>query len=292
MLVRIFAILQLCIVFTLIIWALSQSFLGTLYIFKSESMVYRYLMGENGGGDGSPLGQKVARNEERFEKLPQTDKRLLREGLKNVEGRVSLTGFEKSKRAVEILLFRLPLFLRVWMVMALVVSLMLLLKVEVAGKLVWCLPLLACFYALDNRLNGISPTQINEAFFPKEDVIVKEYLKEPLHGSVDEERKQLLKGWRIYLVKEWAHLVPSQDPDVFQAQAEEGEYAFHLARLKALRESRKTQNRKIHGDQLERELYESKESILMLCLYVIWNLCFALCVYKKIKQDRQAHALG
>ena len=83
-----------------------------------------------------------------------------------------------------------------------------------------------------------------------------------------EQHDQLLKAWKKYLIINWAKEKPSKDLIDFQQQAEEGDFQFTLARLKA--------------SDGEKNILESKyhhPSMLLLILYFFWNVYFAYTAY-------------
>ena len=111
--------------------------------------------------------------------------------------------------------------------------------------------------------------------FPSEARLINDYIKEPLSPNIMEQEKQLRKGWELYLVDQWAHENPSEDAQIRRQQAENGEYAFTVARIK------KTHLQKTPESYV---VFHRKQSLFLLCLYVGWNLFFAYYVTKKLRK--------
>ena len=276
---RIMAILQLCVAFTLIFWTCGLPFMGDLFSYKSKILLYQDIMGDNAllqkldATKADQLQSKFVRNSERFKQLPRSQKIQILEGYNSVQKLTTTTFFEKMQKSIMILLVGLPPLELVWIILAVVVSILLLLRIEGATHAAWLLPLVVLAYAMDNQFHGKpSPPSPDAALFPSEQVIVNDYLREPLSSSIQEQHQQLKHGWELYLIQEWAKQIPSANSNVFQDQVEEGEFAFNVARVVA------------HAKVKEQSHFEnlrSKESIIYLLIYFFWNVYFAWVVTKK-----------
>jgi hypothetical protein len=263
---RICAIIQLCLVFTVILWNAAQPFAGDLFNQKSRALLYQDVMGISLGSELSPERQeRLQRNSERFEKLSFNQQQGLIKEYEAVQKEIQRPFLSKLKRAFHYLFYEIPPFEQAWIVLSLLIPIMLLKKVEGAHAAIWLLPLVTLCYAVDNRLNSSPPIQSAEAaLFPSESLLVADYLKEPLSENVFEQPEQLMQAWKLYLVKEWTK-------DTLNKQAEDGEFAFNLARIKA-RHIDQSKQSKIHGFP--------KEPLGILALYFFWNLFFAYTVFK------------
>ena len=227
-------------------------------------------------GVSSVIAQKMEHNSDRFKNLPQQEKEIILNNYEKIREPPEASWLTKIGRAINILFFELPPFERAWIFFSLIVSVMVLLGKPEVRYVVWLLPIIAFFYAVDNRLNGLNSTFFDEPLFPTEQEIVQNYLREPLKTSIADQREQLLKGWHIYLVEKWAKAKPSEDQQVFDKQVEEGEYQFSLSRLDGLEKAKPIQ---------ERDFYLGKESIFNLFIYVVWNIFFACFVFFKFSES-------
>jgi hypothetical protein len=273
---RVLAILQLCIAFTILIASASHPFIGELFAQKSQTLLYHNVMGNNvlseKIGNANPKYRELLKmNAIRFEKLPESQKTNIIEQYDALQAKSEKPFLTKLWHSIKILILDLPAFERAWLVLTVIISIMLLKRVEGSAKAAWLLPIVALLYALNNYAYGEKqlPTA-DSKLFPSEQIIVQEYLKEPLSQNILEQQPQLLKGWNNYLIKNWAHQIPSEDLDAFSKQAEEGEYAFNVARLEAI----------ANQPRQDRSVFHQRESVLLLALYVLWNLYFAWRVNK------------
>ncbi|MCE5318362.1 MAG: hypothetical protein LLG04_13510 [Parachlamydia sp.] len=258
---RLAAIVQLCIAFTLLAWQGSLPFMGELFSTKYKLLVYQHLM-----------GKKVEGHSERFSALPKREQTQILKEYAQLQSELDTTFLTKIKKTATGL-WDLPLFEKAWILFAILIPILLLKRVEGASQIIWILPLLSLAYALDNRFQGQpSEKTAEERLFPSEDLILKKYVGEPLKPSIIEQQQQLQQGWQTYLVREWAKEEPSQDTQQFLQQAEVGDFAFNLARIKAL---------KVTPSQRPKQ-----EPLSLLALYLFWNISFCLIVTKTLRQER------
>jgi hypothetical protein len=261
---RVMAIMQLCLAFTVIAWNASQPFMGELFSIKSRLLLYRHVMGMEDPNGVLSDTEKLKRNAERFNALPDAQRAPILLGHKMLQKLAERTSWMKLKRSFQILALRLPPFEQSWIVFSIIIPILLLKRVEGAEKAIWILPLLAILYAADNRLTSLPQQENREmALFPSEAAILNRYLKQPLSKNIFEQREQLLSGWKMYLIEEWAHEVPERDAFLFAEQAERGEFAFNRTRLEAL-----SPDDYLHS-------YSGKEPLALLAAYFFWNFLFA-----------------
>jgi len=217
------------------------------------------------------MGKKVEGHSERFSALPKRNQTQILKEYALLQSELDTPFLTKIKRTATGL-WDLPLFEKTWIVFAILIPILLLKRVEGAAQIVWILPLLTLAYALDNRFQGLPPEKTaEERLFPSEEMILQKYVGEPLKPSIIEQQKQLQQGWQTYLIREWAKEEPSQEPQQFLQQAEAGDFAFNLARIKAL---------KAPPSQRPKQ-----EPLSLLALYLFWNLSFCLIVNKALKQE-------
>lgn len=163
---------------------------------------------------------------------------------------------------------RLSPALQGWLLFSLVLALLLLLGVEGISIATWLLPLIAILYLL---MPPSSESSAVEEMVPSEQTIIQNYLQEPLAGSISDQRSQLLRGWELYLVREWAGEEPAAEVERRSEQRRIGEYRFQLARLLRLEPPRATPPR------IAPPLY---------LLFLGWNLFFAIAISVRSKARR------
>lgn len=265
---RVCAIVQLCIVFTIVLWHMSQPFMGDIFTVKSKLLLYHDVIGIAPAEQISEAKkERLERNAKRFETLSEVDKREILDNFHHTQDRLQRSFFNKLFRAFENL-FYLPVFEQAWLVLSLLISILLMKRVQGSQQAVWLLPLLTLCFAIDNRWNGMPATfSEEEKLFPSEKVIVEDYLKQPLSDNIFDQQEQLKRGWNLYLVKEWTSYTPSEKLNLFHLQAEEGEFFFNLERLKT------HVQKKIPKSPIQQPYW-------LLFLYLFWNLFFTCTIWK------------
>lgn len=268
---RLFAIAQLCISFSLILWMLGQPFLGEYYALRSRMVYYEYTMGTSESLMMKGEGLKMERNREQFSRLPQDDQALVINDYKALQEFSQRPFLTKILDGFKVLFLQIPAFEMAWLFLSVVLSLLLLLKVEGAPQAVWILPLLVLAYAIDNRLEGLPQrSSPDQALFPSEQTIFQEYTKTPLGHAAMDERVQLQTGWEEYLIDLW---LPKGFPAANRTEAVElAEYQFNLARLKLLHNQPQKEWLSSHRERV---------SLMTLITYMVWNLLFAWTMNKK-----------
>lgn len=249
---HIVAIIHLCLVFTLIASSSGYPFMGELFAIKSHKSLYELVMGKDNPS-----------NAERYSQLPKEEREMIDHRYHSLQKRTHGSFAEKFSRSMKILVSFLPPFKKAWIAFSLLIPIFVLLCIEGAAQTAWLLPLIVVAYALGN--SGIGPKSLeSQELFPKEEYIVQHYLKDPLSSKISQQQEQLLKGWQLYLIHEWADAVPSDDPLVFSRQVEKGNFFFDLARVKALSP--------LPHDRIT---FRRKPPLLVLMIYFLWNVFFA-----------------
>ncbi len=274
---RILTIVQLSLAFALLLWQASQPFMGDLFRTKSQMLSYQNLMGiaphhEIQSGEKA----RLERNIKRFEYLPQAVKQNISEQYLHLLDSLQYTFGQKMQRLFHLFAYEMNPYELGWIFFSITLSILLLKRIEGTLHAVWLLPALALFFLFDNQMHGTnSRHQLENQLFPSEQLIIRDYLKEPLSTDILKQREQLLYGWRVYLIKEWAHENPSDDLVTFQLQAEHGEYLFNVMRL-----SQNTKSTSI-----------PKISLFVLFIYFLWNLFFAWFVNRQLSAEKHlAHS--
>jgi hypothetical protein len=269
---RLLAILQLFIAFSLILWYAAQPFMGEYFNLRSRMMIYEYAMGTSDILKKKGEDAKLQRNAERFEDLSASQKATLLSDYKKLQDHAQRPVYVKILDGFKVLFLDIPAFEMAWIFFSIVIAILLLLKVEGSKQAVWLLPLLVLGYSIDNRLEGIpkrfSPDQ---KLFPSEQIIVQNYLKEPLGLSPTEQQNQLQRGWEDYLIDQW---LPNKDLSGSRNdKVEKAEFQFTFARLHLL-----------HG-QPQAEWFPSfreRVSSPLLFLFMSWNLLLAWMMNRKL----------
>jgi len=243
---RVMAISQLCLSFTILLFILGYPFMGQHYALKSRLLVFDSVIQSN-----------------LFTTLPVEEQDLLLQQRDSIKLKMSNPFTSKIFSSINRLATTAP-FKQAWIAFSIVIALLILLKVEGAALAAWILPLLALAYALDNYREGVKPLlSQEEKLFPSEIMLIDKYLGQKLSGSILNQRDELLYGWHLYLIDEWAKEMPATDPFLFKEQAARGEFAFNLKRASLISQI------PIRNKQRE------KESPLLLSLYITWNIFFA-----------------
>ncbi len=264
---RVMAIAQLCIAFTIICWNLSIPFMGDHFILQRKVKLVKHVT----------TNEAVLGDQSRFNRLPNT----IKKEIINLETRLKKQGtvsiIEKAEKSLWHLLVEVPAFELAWIVLGVAVSIMVLKKREGARQAAWILPLLACAYLIDNTFFGVTPPLPDEAkVYPSEEFLLKNFLNKPLESRIDRQKEQLKDAWNRYVVVEWAKEVPSDNSSTFQKQVEEGEYQFTVARVLAMAREKEKRIRKP---------LLVKEPLPFLLLYVCWNVGFAyLCTRRELRK--------
>lgn len=269
---RLCAILQLCAAFTILLWHMSQPFVGEIFTIKSRLLYYQDALGipSNDKLSNDRL-ERLTRNADRFKSLPATTQAKLTSEMDAIQKDFQRSFWSKLVSVLKIFAFQLSGYEILWILFSIIIPIMLLKRVEGAAQAVWLLPLLVALYAADNRYYGHAASPSADALlFPSEQVLVANYVDGALSQNVFEQQEQLMLGWQRYLASYWAGQVPSNDPAVLAAQAEDGEFAFTLERLRlrALRGN---------ADSLRGPI---QQPMALLALYFFWNAFFAYTAWK------------
>lgn len=266
---RVFAIIQLCLAFTVILWNASQPFAGEFFALKSRLLLYEDAMGV--ASASAEQKDRLLRNKERFQALPDSHQQQLKAEAAALQRALGRSFWSKLADAADFFLFKIPLYERAWLILSVILPILLLKRVEGASLAVWLLPCVAACYAIDSTLYGLpGAPSLEQRLFPSEQTLVETHIGGPLSDSLLEQQKQLASGWKHYLVLNWANTQPSSDPAVFEIQAEEGAFAFTLARLGA-------QSLEIPANR------NPRQPLLFLLIYFVWNTLFAYAAWKHAK---------
>lgn len=241
---RVCAIIQLCLSFSALLWFLSTPFLEELFDQKSNRLLF----------------EKITQNKD-FDQLPQATKALLQTGYDKMSAESHRPFRDKILDSLNF--SKLPMYELAWIILAILIPILVLKKVEGAKEAVWLLPLITLGYVIHVWTHPIPKPSSEMLLFPKEDFLVSHYMETPLSDRIEEQQQQLMSAWHIYLVKEWAHEELSKEPSVFTTQLEKGEFAFNVARMERRIEDRSNRKK------------SQTPSPMTLIFYLIWNIVFA-----------------
>ena len=262
---RVVAILQLCIAFTMLLGIMGYPFMGELFETRSSQLLFETVMGTTEKSEHPQVNAAL------FSQLPEEQKAYVLEHYAFLQAKNQSSFFAKLIHSIHILFIEISPWKQAWLLLSIVLSILLLLRIEGAAQAIWLLPLLTLVYTVDNRMYGTHTGMTREAkLFPSEQVIIEEYLKEPLSSHIAEQKDQLRKGWHNYLAQEWSAAGATVEDKVV-----EGEFYFDLARLEAHIKDRTS----------EPSPFRKQESWVMLGLYLSWNLFLANLVRKKMKEQ-------
>lgn len=208
--------------------------------------------------------ERLTRNHQRFLALPFSLQQEIRTQLSSLETRSALSFQSKTQRVFSIFAYEIHPFLQAWVLFSLILCFLLFFRIEGAVTATWLLPLLSVVYFFFLP----SPPPQAPTIWPSEQMIVEEYLEEPLDQNISIQREQLTQGWQHYLVRHWLHEEPQADPAAYQEQVERGEYRFQLARIQ-------------HEKRYPPTRLPPRPSLVGLSLLLIWNLFFAWQVTRK-----------
>jgi hypothetical protein len=267
---RLMAIGQLCLAFSLMMWVMIQPYMGEYFALRSRMLLYEYAMGTSEivkakTGDA----EKLERNGQWFKQLPEQEQLLLREDFQHLRHYAKRPTLRKIVDGITTLVRDIPHFEQAWIFFSITIAILLLLKVDGAKPATWILPLIVLVYAIDNQTTGKTPSLSPDLqLFPTEEDIIHDYLNAPLAPSLLDQKEQLEKGWKRYLIDNWS---TKRYLDRY-LQLEEAEFEFTIARLNLL-----------HGQSRSEWLkpFHDKSNPLILFLYFIWNVLFAWIVSRR-----------
>ncbi len=255
---RVLAILQLCIAFSVICYNLGTPFLGEVFEVREQQSLYQSIM-----------------NNHLFHELNGLEQDTIMEGYQQLLAYGNRSFWQKMSEALRLFFADIPPFKLAWVFLSVIVPIMLLKKVEGAKLAVWLIPLVTVLYSIDSLMfYPEQPVLKEQQLFPSEEYLVDRYLDNPLSSSITGQQEELKQAWNRYLVVEWSDESPDNESQLYPNKVNLGAFAFNLARLEARKE-----------DQGIVPLYEWKQSLFVLLLYMGWNIYFAFSVTRSLKRE-------
>ena len=269
---RIFAIIQLCLAFSLMLGYMAQPFMGEYFNLRSRMILYEYVMGKsNILNDQSPLDSQLGTQSKRFTQLALIEQQQVKKDYQSLYQYANRPILKKIEDGLRILIQAIPPFEQAWMFFSIILAILILLRKEEVQQAIWILPLVVLAYTIDNQLTGKSVVSSPDVIlFPTEEMIAEHYVKEPLAKNIFKQKEQLEKGWNLYLIEKWSSNLNKPFTDLL----EEGKFNFTLARLKLL------QNQSPSNGL---NLFHQKVNPLWLFIYFLWNSLFAWVVSCPLK---------
>jgi hypothetical protein len=259
MLKRLLIILQLCLSFSILLYFLGFPFFGSHFFYQSELLLVESAMGKQDLLVKLDPDKAKERRElslykmHGFTLLPSEDQALLLSRKKSINAHFASPFWIKMVEGIK-QIARVPLPLLIWTPLAIVLSILLLLKNRRASQLLPLLPLLALLFAVQNFLFGTVPQ--DSLLFPTEEQLAQIAPGEPLKTA-----------WEKYLVANWR--TPSENPDEELALAEQ-----------------RFQVRWIEKRSIDpASSWNERMNPWMLLLFIAWNLGFVFAVRNR-KESR------
>lgn len=263
---RVFAIIQLSIIFSILCWNLSKPFMESSFEIKKMTQLYQSITNQQ--------------NEAFFSELPiKTQKQVHTTYTKLIEMQ-ERSFLNKVFDSLNITFLTPSPFKLAWIFLALIVSIMALKGSPKIAQAVWFLPLLTCIYGIENLLFAKPPLiSEEEKLYPKESHLISQYLNEPLSKNIFEQQEQLKKTWQYYLTDHW---LPEQDQKNItdkEIKTKKAKFFFNIAKLESYKKDF------LKKQQSYSTSSSTKEPLFFLTIYCIWNLTFAYVLFKASKQS-------
>lgn len=271
--------IHLCFVFTFLAGVASQPFMGDLFAYKSASMVYQTLMGNQellqkiDHERAQLLAPKMEHFRTHFKSLPSEQQEKLLKRYRALQELAYTPWTTKCVKAYHLVFFDLPALERLWIAMSIIFCVLLIRKREGAATAAWLVPLLACACILDNAYNGIEErVRKDYALFPSEKYLIQNYGSGSLKAKLSTQGEDIKKAWELFLVTEYAKQQPSQDLELFYMQVEDGEFQFLNAQALLIEPSELG---------VDRAKMHQKAGIAYNLFFLSWNCCFAWLILRK-----------
>ncbi len=255
MLKRLLIILQLCLSFSILLYFLGFPFFGSHFFYQSELLLVESAMGKQDllvkldSNKAKERSKSSIYKIQGFTQLPEEDQALLLSRKQSINEHFASPFWLKFIEGIK-QIARVPLPLLIWTPLAIVLSILLLLKNQRAFQLLPLLPLLALLFAAQNFLFGTIPP--DTLLFPTEEQLTKTAPGEPLKAA-----------WEKYLVANWG--LPNEN---FEEQLALAEQKFQV--------------RWIEKRSLDpASSWNERMNPWTLLLFVAWNLGFVFVVRKR-----------
>lgn len=267
--VKVAAILQLCIAFTLLLWFLLTPFLLPYYEARSDLLLIEASQGETKELElidpvfATSLKERRSLQNSLFKNLSLPEKRSVL--ALDHEKRVLLkeTFLEKSQRAL-LFLMKAPFISYLFLFLSIMTPIALLLLKPIGRAALLPLLITTFFFTLfhynliDSKKSALIPSE-------------KELIDHPLKGSYIEQKNALEIAFQDYLIKNYLNETPSESAKIREAQLAKSEFFFLQKRVKEL--SKEVKNP-----------FWSGFSPLTHIFLLIWELFFTLFAWSRTRR--------
>lgn len=246
--VKVILLFHLIFAFSYLFWLGSKPILKEVFLQREEEYLFTSVVGKNDFFHHLPLDQQE-KIEREYEEITYRE------------------GFLYFSALIHVLFKETSIFGLAWVTASVAIPLCLFFRVKRARKTSFLLPILVLFYTF-----SLSPkASLREGErFPIEKELLSTYLDKPIHFAFRDKKKQLLRAWHCYLVKEYAKELPKEDEDAFKEQVERGLFAFNIARIENLLEKQ--------GKDDTVETLFGPPSLFSCFLFLVWNSLVALVI--------------
>lgn len=259
---RFFCIVQLCIGFSLFLWALCYPYLGNHYETKKKLLII-----ESALGDTSGTAWKYATESERATLQKNAKKAALlpkaeRESLQRLKD----SSLQKSSPASFLSYLTQNPYFFLYAAFSILSPLLILLDHRAKRGIIIFLPLIALCFSFDNLLFApVKPKTPEEQLFPTE--------KEIKASLAYEELYTLEQGLEAFLIEKYLNQLPSKNREIRKEQKEEAHYRLLFKR--AL----------LQNSDAVSSFPQERKTKGFLFLFLLWNILFSLIAYKEIKKN-------
>ena len=147
--------------------------MGDLYEVKSKLLIYQHVI-----------------EHPQFAILAPSEQMQIAADQNGWQAQLGTPYITKLGQSFAAILYGIPPLELTWIIFSVILSVLLLKKVQGAAEALWILPLLTVAYACDNQMNRPQlHLSAEQKLFPSEKILISEYLKEPLSRSVFEQQK-------------------------------------------------------------------------------------------------------
>jgi len=197
----------------------------------------------------SSIEGRPQRDSLRFKNLSETQRVKIERAYKNLEEHMGRSFSTKMRESFLALLFKVSPLTQIWLILSISLPIMLLRRSERAIPAVWLIPIVVLAFAVDNNWHGQLPDERLATLFPREAQLASDL--------------PLSEAWQYYIVQNWS----ADNGETFDRRLEVGEHAFRTAWLEI----------QLQTTPLG---HNAKRSLFVLLLYIIWNLIFAVVIWK------------
>ncbi len=256
---RIIVIVQLCFIFTFLVWEGIYAFSREGFAQKARGQIFSFLLSDS--------------QSDLFQQLPKHEQQWLKEEQAHLQSYSPTIGrnFQSVARNY---FFEISPWFQAWAFFSFITCLCLLYRIKGSAYAAYLLPLFIVGYMAYPP--SIKHYASDAAFYPTDRELVERYLPQANNQKISKE--SLDRAFSLYLIDKWAHETPNQTPEAFQQQVKKGYFFMQAANLQ--RESPETLA------SFTSPLFQ-RAPFPLLVIYLMWNSFFALMVSLKWRALRE-----